>query len=465
MKEKKIAVIGAGISGLSLGYWLNRKNFKVKIFEESNRIGGSIVTEKEAGFLMDLGPNSTLETSPLIGQFIEDVGLQDSKCYANTIANNRYIVRNGILHALPMNPPKFLKTKLFSLSAKLRLLKEPFLKKTSDPEITLADFVRYRLGQEFLDYAINPFVAGIYAGDPGALSTAAAFPKLYALEQKYGSLIKGQIQGAKERKKRKEIAKDRARMFSFTEGMALFPERLADILKEKISLNHRVSEIYPVPQGYRLQSDNGVDSNIFDAVIVTTPTSVIAGMIPSLTDEQNELLTSVTYAPVAVIFMGFKEHDVKRPLDGFGFLVPKIENRKILGSIWSSSLFPGRAPEGYAAFTTFVGGMRQPHLVQISEEQLTSLAKEEIGDLVGITGDPVIVRIRKWSHAIPQYVKGYRHVQALFNQLERSYPGLFFSGNFRRGISVGDCLIGADKTVQDVSDYLEKQDKRGKILN
>lgn len=458
MQEKKIAIIGAGISGLSLAFWLRKYHYNVKIFERGDRVGGSIRTERNAGFLIDLGPNSTLETSPLIGQLIQEIGLNASKCYANDISNNRYILRAGYLHALPMNPQKFLATKLFSFSAKLRLLKEPFVKKSTDPEITLADFVRYRLGNEFLDFAINPFVAGVYAGDPEALSTAAAFPKLFALEQKYGSLIKGQIKGARERRKRKEVSKDRARLFSFTDGMAQSTDKLGEILIKYISINNAVEEISPITGGFRIRCEKVVDHDIYNAVIITTPTSVTAGMIPRLTKGQKEILASVTYAPVAVIFMGFKAVDVKRPLDGFGFLVPKVENREILGSIWSSSLFPGRAPEGHVALTTFVGGMRQPDLVQKSDRELASLVTKELRALVGVTGDPVVVRINKWPRAIPQYTKGYTGVQRLFDEMEQEYPGLFFSGNFRRGISVGDCIISADKTVNDVRRYFGERE-------
>jgi oxygen-dependent protoporphyrinogen oxidase len=457
MQDTKIAIIGAGISGLSLAFWLQRKKFKISLFEQSDRPGGSIITEKENGFLMDMGPNSTLETSPVIRQLVADTGLSDQKCYANEVANNRYILRNGCLHALPMSPAKFLKTKLFSGSAKLRLLREPFIKATTDPEITLAEFVRYRLGQEFLDYAINPFVAGVYAGDPETLSTAAAFPKLYALEQKYGSLIKGQIKGASERKRRGEISKDRARMFSFIGGMAVLTEALAKTVSEHITFNRQVVHIINEDRRFRLQFNDESNSESYEGVIITTPAPTIARMISGVTVSQKYLLNAVTYAPVAVIYMGFKNEDVRRNLDGFGFLVPKIENRQILGSIWSSSLFPQRAPEGCAAFTTFVGGMRQPQLVQKSEQELDSLVMEELRQLVGVSGDPVMVRIRKWPQAIPQYLQGYGQVQGLFDQLEHQSPGLFFSGNFRRGISVGDCIIGADKIVRDVCDYFRRQ--------
>jgi oxygen-dependent protoporphyrinogen oxidase len=459
MHEKKIALIGAGISGLSLAFWLRKRKFNIRIFEQSDRVGGSIITEKEDGFLMDMGPNSILETSPVIKKLVADTGLENQKCYASEISNNRYILRDGRLHALPMSPIKFIKTRLFSGSAKLRLLREPFLKATTNPEITLADFVRYRLGNEFLDYAINPFVAGVYAGDPEALSTAAAFPKLYALEQKYGSLIKGQIKGAKERKQRGEVAKDRARMFSFIGGLNILTETLAEAVEGSLILHHKVDKILFNENGYRLRFDSGAESDLFDAVVVTTPTPTIAQMIPDLRSEQIELLMRVVYAPVVVIYMGFKQEDVQRTLDGFGFLVPKIEKRQILGSIWSSSLFPGRAPEGFAAFTTFVGGMRQIELVQKSETELQEMVIEELSRIVGITGKPVMVRLRKWQQAIPQYTQKYSSVQALFDQLEDQHPGLFFSGNFRRGISVGDCIVGADKTAKDVCGYFDGENR------
>ncbi len=201
--KQRVAVVGAGISGLCTAYWLDKEGVDVTVYEKSSHIGGSIVTEKSDGFLIDLGPNSTLETSEVLKDLVSELGLDEQKVYGNEASNNRYIVKNGELQSLPMSLFAFLKTKLFSTRAKLRLLREPFIKPTSGGDLSLADFVRYRLGSEFLDYAINPFVAGVYAGDPENLSTAAGFPKLYALEQKYGSLIKGTIKGGRERKKRK----------------------------------------------------------------------------------------------------------------------------------------------------------------------------------------------------------------------------------------------------------------------
>ena len=188
--NKKIVVIGAGISGLTTAYLLSKKGFDVKVLEKNTSVGGSIESVTENGFLFDRGPNSALETTPIIGQLIKELGLESELLYASKQANKRYILRDNNLHALPMSPPGLIKTKLFSTKAKLRLMAEPFIRRSNDGYYqSLAEFVKRRLGQEFLDYAINPFVAGVYAGKPEDLSVKSAFPKLYALEEKYGGLI------------------------------------------------------------------------------------------------------------------------------------------------------------------------------------------------------------------------------------------------------------------------------------
>lgn len=448
--DKNIAIIGAGISGLCSAYWLDKAGYQVSIFEKSGHIGGSIVTEKKDGFLIDLGPNSALETSEILKELIREIGLEDQKIYGNEASNNRYVVRNGVLHAIPLSPVGFLKTRLFSTTAKLRLLKEPFIKPTDGKDVSLADFVRYRLGEEFLNYAINPFVAGVYAGDPEELSTAAAFPKLYALEQNYGSFIKGAIKGGRERKKRGEVAKDRARLFSFLSGMNIFPNTLAEQLSGKIFTDVEISDLNKKDNGFNLSlSQDGKHSEkFFDQVLLSVPADSLAAIMNSIAPQESQMLAQIKYPPVAVVFMAFRETDINRKLDGFGFLVPKIENRQILGSIWSSTIFPERAPEEFVAFTTFVGGTRQPENVQLDDDQLKALVLRDLDDLVGLKEDPEFIRIKRWKRAIPQYIMGYPEIQHMFNRLEETHPGLYFAGNFRRGIGLGDSVLSAHETVQ-----------------
>ncbi len=448
--KKNVAIIGAGIAGLCCAYWLDQKGFNVQVFEGSGHVGGAIETEEKDGFLIDLGPNSTLETSEVLKELVRELGLEDQKIYGNEASNKRYIVKNGQLTPVPTSLFSFLSTPLFSWTAKLRLLKEPFLRPTTGEDVSLADFVRHRLGREFLDYAINPFVAGVYAGDPENLSTAAGFPKLYALEKKYGSLIRGTIQGARERRKRKEVAKNRARLFSFEGGMQVITDTMAEKLGDKINTNAAVSLLQPASTGYTLtvEKEGRSETHTFDQVILCVPTHACARIINPLAPQAAAKLSEVYYPPVAVVYTGFREEAIQRELDGFGFLIPEKEKREILGSIWSSTIFPGRAPEGHVAFTTFVGGTRQPDNAALADEALLQLVLKELKSLVGIEGEPVVSRIRKWPKAIPQYRVGYKEIQEVFDELENRYDGLHFAGNYRRGISVGDSVLSAHEVVE-----------------
>ncbi|MEO8168378.1 MAG: protoporphyrinogen oxidase, partial [bacterium] len=222
----KIVIIGGGISGLTAAWWLHKMGADVTVLEKDQTVGGTIRSVREDGWLVETGPNSALETTPLFNEMFEGLGIAGQRLYADDRSNKRYILRGGRLHPLPMSPGSFLSSSLWTLAGKLRLLKEPFVGRSVKDE-TIAEFVERRLGKEFLDYAINPFVAGVYAGNPEHLSVRAAFPKLYALEQKYGGLVKGMVKGRRERKQRSEKAKDRAKMFSFKNGMATFPQAIA----------------------------------------------------------------------------------------------------------------------------------------------------------------------------------------------------------------------------------------------
>ena len=451
-KGKRIAVIGGGISGLSAAYWLRKEGFSVSVFEKAGQVGGSIVTQKQDGYLIDLGPNSALETSEVLRELILEIGLEQQKVYGNQASNNRYVVRNSQLHPIPTSPGKFLRTRLFSTKAKLRLFKEPFIKPTGGKDISLADFVRYRLGEEFLNYAINPFVAGVYAGDPESLSTKAAFPKLYALEQQYGSFIKGAIKGARERKKRQEVSKDRAKLFSFIDGMQIFPDTLAAKLEGNVFTQTEVSGLIKTTTGFVVRFNNaeGTQEEPFDNVVLAVPAGALNRLLTKLAPKAAEKINTIDYPPVAVVFMGFRRFDIDRDLDGFGFLVPKLENKQILGSIWSSTIFPKRAPDGYAAITTFVGGTRQPQNAGLDDLHLKEIVTNDLDMLMGLKGDPQLVRIHRWPRAIPQYTMGYPQIQQMFTELEQEHKGLYFAGNIRRGIGLGDTVLAAYEAVEKI---------------
>jgi oxygen-dependent protoporphyrinogen oxidase len=455
-----VVIIGGGISGLATAWWLHKAGIAVTVLERNRVLGGTMQTVHDHGWLVETGPNSALETTPLFKILFNDLGLTDEVVYAGDVGNNRYILREGSLHALPMTPPAFFKSKLWSLPGKLRLLKEPFVGR-ADAEETIAQFVERRLGKEFLDYAINPFVAGVYAGNPEQLSVRAAFPKLYALEVKYGGLIKGQIQGSRERKKRAEQSKDRARMFAFKSGMQTFPKTLGDALGANIMTGMAVQRVRRIgkrnPEQYEITgTKNGKPFKIIaHAVITAIPSYLTAPLIAPMDSVVAESLKNIYYPPVVEVFLGFKVSDIRRPLDGFGFLVPAKERRNILGTIWSSSLFPGRVPQGHVALTTFVGGSRQPGLTEKSDEEIVTLVTQELSSIMGVTGRPVFRQIKRWQRAIPQYNLGHLSIIEQVEQFEQKHPGIFLSGNFRGGISVGDCIINSDKTAERVQSFLK----------
>lgn len=460
MKSRpSVVVIGGGISGLATAWWLHKASIDVTVLERNRDLGGTMRTIHDHGWLVETGPNSALETTPLFKTLFSDLGLTDEVVYAGEVGDNRYILRDGSLHALPMTPSSFLKSRLWTFPGKLRLMREPFVGRAESEE-TIAQFVERRLGKEFLDYAINPFVAGVYAGNPEELSVRAAFPKLYALEENYGGLIKGQILGSRERKKRAEKSKDRARMFAFRNGMQIFPKAIGDALGSNVLTGVNIRRVEELGKHNRRNYEiTGTRKGKpfkrkAHAVISAIPSYSVAPLIAPLDKTLAESLKQIYYPPVVEVFLGFKASDIRRPLDGFGFLVPAMERRKILGTIWSSSLFPGRAPQGHAALTTFVGGSRQPDLTKENDDQIVQTVLEELTPLLGVTGRPAFHRIARWRRAIPQYNLGHLSTVGRIEQFEQSHPGIFIAGNFRGGISVGDCVINSEKTAQRVQNFL-----------
>lgn len=455
MNTQSVVIIGAGISGLCAAYWLTKQGIAVTVLERDAFVGGTMKTFHDDGWLVETGPNSALETTPLFSRLFDELGIAGDRLYANEAADKRYILRNGLLHPLPMKPGAFLASRLWTIGGKLRLLREPLIGRSVKEE-SVAEFVSRRLGKEFLDYAVNPFVAGVYAGNPEQLSVRSAFPKLYALEEKYGGLIKGMIRSRKERKARNEVAKDRAKMFSFRNGMQTLPNALAAALGDSVRRNCSVERIIPMRAGkfpvYTVywKENNEPRTIEANAVVLATPAHAAASIVQSIDPEMSKTLSSIYYPPVAEVFLGFRQSQVERPLDGFGFLIPEREKRGILGTIWSSSLFPDRAPAGHVATTSFLGGARQPDLAAKSEEEIQEIVMRELQSLIGAAGEPAYAKVIRWDKAIPQYNVGYYKTIQAIERFEQNFRGAFICSNYRGGISVGDCVICAEKITTEI---------------
>jgi protoporphyrinogen/coproporphyrinogen III oxidase len=485
---KPVAIIGAGITGLTAAFYLKRKGVPITVYEASGRVGGVIQSLRKDGYLAEFGPNTLLETSPKIGQLVCDAGLQSRRLDPAPKSEARYVVRYQRPIAMPGSPLGFFTTNLFSFKAKLAVLREPFIPRRRDgAEESIAQFVMRRFNQEFLDHAIDALVAGIYAGDPYKLSVTHAFPKLKALEDNYGSMIKGQIFGARERKKRGEVAKDRAPKFSFDEGLQVLPDTLREHLGDSVNFNTSVTKLTQSADDWTLTlRENGHESQAGHSAVIYCGTafklaelqvelSSVKGRagspLPAARPPTNDGAHGVTrptdaldlssfseirHPPVASVVLGFRREDVAHPCEGFGMLIPKIEGFKILGTIFSSSLFPNRAPAGHHTLTSYVGGERNPELASLPADRLYEIVCKDLRVLLGVRGKPTFQHCVFYPKAIPQYNVGYGRFKHFMAELEAKAPGLFLAGHYRDGVSLSDSIVSGCNVAERVAEALHR---------
>lgn len=445
-----VAILGAGVTGLAAARALAQRGRAVRVFDCASRIGGPVQSERDDQWLIEAGPNSLLET-PDVRTLIAELGLEPHKRYAQPEAKRRYIVRDGRPVAAPASPPALLQSPLFSLGAKLRVLAE-FTKRrrVRTVDLSLAEFVRAHFGQELVDYGLNPFVSGVYAGDPTKLSARYAFPSLWAAEQSHGSILRAQIAAARERRRAGGGAGP-APVLSFTEGLGMLPRALAAALPEgSVELEARV-ETLVTDGAWKLvwSRDQETRTESFDRVLLALPAAALARLtVGTLGERPLAELDNIDYPPVASVFLGYRREQVRHPLDGFGVLAPQCEHRQILGVLFSSSLFAGRAPAGHVALTVMCGGALRPDLGRAPLTQLLPIVREELRGLLGVDGEPVFVRHHAWPRAIPQYALGYGRYLDLMTRLEQQHPGLLVGGHVRDGISVPACLAAGRRLAE-----------------
>jgi oxygen-dependent protoporphyrinogen oxidase len=448
-----VLVIGGGISGLACAYHLQQAGIPVRVLEAGSRPGGVIATEEKDGFRFELGPQSFLSTEPLVG-LIDALGLKDQLLRANPRAP-RYILVGGRLIPAPLAPPSLMNTPLFSAGTKWRLATE-FLRHTRPPaeDESIAAFVRRKFGDELLSRFVTPFVSGVYAGDPERLSLRAAFPKVYEFEVQNGSVLRGAM------KSRSAKGAPRAALCSFRDGMEMLPRAIAARLGNSLLLETRV-------EGLRHGKANGkpwfeVDITRHNhretlpasAVVMATPTDIASQILLGLSDKFAPLFSRIEYAPVAVVSTCYRREQMQRPPDGFGFLVPREEGLHVLGTVFNSSLFAGRAPEGMVCITSFAGGATDPKLCELSDEEVTETICAEVARVLGITGKPVATNLDRYARALPQYNLGHTQIVKSLEALAAAMPGLFLAGNYLSGPSIGACVEQADRTAEAVRVYL-----------
>ncbi len=446
-------VIGGGISGLACAYRLRQLGIPVLLLEQGSRVGGVIDSVEQEGFLFELGPQSFQSTDTLL-ELIDALGLSGELVRANPRAP-RYVLVDGQLRRAPLTPPELLTTSLLGVATKWRVLSEPF--RRSKPPLedeSVAEFTRRKFGSELLEHLVGPFVSGVYAGDPERLSLRSAFPAIYQWENDYGSVLRGAMRS------RPAKGKARSSLCTLREGVAALVRALGSKLGDSLRCGARVTQVAAGKAEGRaaleLQVNDGGRGEVLPAaaVVLATDTLSAGRLLAGLTAEFPKYFEAISYAPVAVVGTGYRREQVGHPLDGFGFLVARKEMLRVLGCVWNSSLFPGRAPKGMVNLTCFAGGATDREVCQWSEERIAESVAGEIAGALKITGSPLKRLVRRHTGALPQYNLGHGKTMEALREACARYPGLYLTGNYLEGPSVGACVEQAFRTAEAVRGYL-----------
>jgi oxygen-dependent protoporphyrinogen oxidase len=439
-----VIVVGAGISGLACGHSLKKSGHDVLLLESSLSPGGMIHSVEENGYLFETGPQS-FSTTPELSALINDLGIASELVAAPTAAP-RYIFVNGKLLPVPFSPGAFLSSSLLTWATKFSLLGEPF-RKSFPPENdeSVAAFVRRKFKPELLELLVGPFVSGIYAGDPEKTSLRAAFPSLHEAEKHSGSIIRGM----KAITKKRTSPRVKPTLASFRKGNQTLINAFAEKLADSLRFGTAVSRITKSRDDrFMIATDTGQFES--QHLVLATPTSIAASLLQNLVPAAANALSQIDYATVAVLSLGYRRADVSHSLNGFGFLIPRSSNLKLLGTVWNSSLFPNRAPSDHVLLTCFLGGATDPDTAALSDSSLVDLAHRELTPILGLKSRPAVTRVTAYSHAIPQYNLGHLDRLATVQSELAKISGLYLTGNYLKGPAIGTCVEYAQSVAESI---------------
>jgi len=457
----KVVIIGGGISGLTTAYALQEHNIDFLLLERANRFGGAILTERVDGFVVEGGPDCFITEKPWALELSKKLGLDDRLLNTNDYKNGTFIYSAGKLHPLPeglilMVPTKilpFLMTGLISWPGKIRSAFDLFIpRRKSDQDESLASFVRRRLGQEVLDKIAQPLIGGIHASDPERMSLKSTFPRLLEMEKEHRSLILAML--ARKRQLRTFPKSERTFFVSFAGGMGELVDRLTASLDKRALISGKAVERVEKQKekSYQIYLADGEVIEA-EAVVFATPAFITADLIEGMDEHLAEKLREIPYVSSATVSLAYERADISHPLNGFGFIVPQAEKRKIMAVTWSSSKCAHRAPEGRVLLRVFVGGVHQEELVCLDDHSLSGIVRGELKDLMGIDAQPLFTRIYRWERAMPQYTVGHlERIESLEKGFE-NYPGLLITGAGYRGVGVPDCIHNGYLTAERIVDF------------
>lgn len=438
-ERRDVVVTGAGSAGLACAWRLARAGLDVRVLEAADAPGGNVRTEERQGFLLERGPHTIMASADGVFDLAHEVGLDDALRPTRPEAGDRFVARNGRLHAIPSGPWSFLTTDLLSAKAKLTLMTEPLRLQRGEPTDTAAMFFARRFGPEAARVLAGAFISGVYAGDPEALSAPAAFPLFWGFEQETGSMIRGAMRHFKRRKAQRlaEGRPARSGLWSLEGGLGTLTRTTALRLGDRVLCATPVRAVSRVDTGFEVRTDDRVIEA--RSVVVAAPpegaASVLAGLDAPLSTE----LGGIALAPVAMVQLGFRTRLPEIP-EGFGFLVPRGEGIRTLGVLFPSRLFEGRTPPGGDLLAGFVGGTLDPDALALPDDALVEAVRGDLRTLTGLQAPPDLVEVRRYRGAIPQFTQGHlERMDRVRSHLAR-HPGLFLAGNYLGGVGMKDAV-------------------------
>ncbi len=441
----KVAVIGGGISGLSTAFLLKQKieSLEIDVFESSEIPGGTIKTVEKDGFLMEFGPNGFLSGKPTTLELARLCRANGELIEANKSAEIRFILKNGKLIQLPDSPKSFFLSPLLSFKGKIEIMKEPFVKPLKDGyEESVAEFGVRRLGREAVNYLLDPMVSGVFAGNVERLSLKQCFPRIYQLEKEYGSLVKAML------KLKSKKAAPAGRLTSFKKGMRFIIDGLINSGNFNFFCGTKVNAVERDGDLFTLDCSQAK----YRAVVFAVPAYAYNDISFPGKESVIEGLNSIKYPPMAIVSFALKE---EKP-EGFGFLIPSNQRREILGALFPSNIFPGRAPEGFSLVSVMLGGDNNYSVASMPRDKIVDKALNEIADILGVDKNKFeLIDFYKTVRAIPQYYKGHGKIVNAMESLSERENGLFFTGNAFYGIGINDCTAASFKMADDIAEYLK----------